>query len=102
MGVFASECFPSQDSLAWDRQPNGPTPDLVRACICPSTPSISPSTPVHQPQLAKGGRAVVLVDIWFMGKRAVQRHSPPCCVCIIRLLELGDPLLESLGTEAFI
>lgn len=37
----------------------------------------------------KRGGAIVLSDIWFMEKRAVRCHSPPSCVCVIRLLELG-------------
>lgn len=30
-----------------------------------------PQHPIHQPQLAKGGRAIVVFDTWFMGKKAV-------------------------------
>lgn len=32
--------------------------------------------PIHQPQLAKGGGAIVLFDIWFVGKRAVRCQRP--------------------------
>lgn len=36
---------------------------LVKACICPSTL-------FYYSQLAQGGRAIVLFDMWFWGKRA--------------------------------
>ena len=61
VNAFAAKCsaLPEQLGLGWAAR--GPYPKPCQGLHLPQSP-------IHQPQLATGGGAIVLFDIWFMGK----------------------------------
>lgn len=72
---FAAKCVLQPEQLGLGGAAHGPYPK-------PCQDLHLPQHPIHQPQLAKGGRAIVVFDTRFMGKKAVQHQHPHVVVYV--------------------